>query len=179
MAGRADPVFDLAQIRYVAPMHRWYALNNPPIWQDDVTQIDNDDLRPSDVTGVRSRLVCAISGKATRHHLVPIETLHHSLEDRIRADHPAIKPDDLISQREIARYRAIYVEEMLKDEKGELSKLDREVTANIAAYDTLAQNTVEDFEEKRILANGCPIELQALAAVGLSFYCFAALLGCG
>jgi uncharacterized membrane protein len=115
----------------------------------NVTQPDTDDLRRSNVTRGSARPVCAISGKATaRRHLVPFETLHHSLEDRILVDHPALKPEALISQAEIARYRAIYVEDLLKEEKGELSKLDREVAASIAAYDTLAENTVEDFEEK-------------------------------
>ena len=95
---------------------------------------------------------CAISGKERpRRELVALETLHHSLEERIRADHPELRPDALISRAEIARYRALYVEELLKAEKGELSELDRQVAASIATYETLAENTTEEFEDRRTL----------------------------
>jgi hypothetical protein len=67
---------------------------------------------------------CAISGKETpRRDLVPLDAVHHRLEERIRADHPSLAPDAQISQS--ARYRAIYVEDLLKAEKGELSEPDR------------------------------------------------------
>jgi uncharacterized membrane protein len=54
----------------------------------------------------------------------------------------------------IAHYRALCVEELLKAEKGELSELDRQVAVSIATYETLAENTAEQFEDKRSLANG-------------------------
>jgi len=100
--------------------------------------------------GSKARLVCAISGKSTpRSALVPLETLHHGLEQRIQKDHPDLKPDALISRSEVNRYRTLYVEELLRAEKGELTELDRQVAESIATYETLAANTVEDFEEQR------------------------------
>jgi uncharacterized membrane protein len=100
--------------------------------------------------GGKAKLVCAITGKNTpRSALVPLETLPHGLEQRIRTDHPDLKPDALISRSEVNRYRTLYVEELLRAEKGELTELDRQVAESIANYETLAANTVEDFEERR------------------------------
>jgi len=116
----------------------------------------NSNIGESRAQGAAKRaanLICSISGKERpRRDLVPLETLNRSLEERIRADHPQLGPDVLISGAEVARYRALYVEELLKAEKGELSQLDRQVADSIATYETLAENTEEEFEDKRTFA---------------------------
>jgi uncharacterized membrane protein len=114
--------------------------------------IDSDETKSGKSAKRVASTICAISGKDTpRRELVALETLHHSLEERIRADHPELGPDAFVSRAEIARYRALYVEELLKAEKGELSELDRQVAASIATYETLAENTAEEFEDRRTL----------------------------
>jgi uncharacterized membrane protein len=98
------------------------------------------------------RLRCAVSGKERpRRDLIPLETLRPVLADRIRADHPGLTPDALVSRAEVARYRARYVEELLQEEHGEFSELDREVAASIAQQDTIAENVEEEFDEHRTL----------------------------
>jgi uncharacterized membrane protein len=120
-------------------------------------------------------LVCAISGEERpRRELVPLETVHHSLEERIRADHPQLGPDVLVSRAEVARYRALYVEELLKAEKGELSELDRQVTDSIASHETLAENTAEEFEDKRTFAERMS---DGLASLGGSWVFIIAFCG--
>ena len=115
-----------------------------------MANIGSDETKSGNATKRVAGQICAISGKEKpRRELVALETLHHSLEQRIRADHPDLRPDALISRAEVARYRALYVEEMLKAEKGELSELDRQVAGSIATYETLAENTAEEFEDKR------------------------------
>jgi Protein of unknown function (DUF1003) len=112
--------------------------------------VDRHESKSSNSTKRVTNSICAISGKETpRRELVALETLHHSLEQRIRVDRPELRPDALISRAEIARYRALYVEELLKAEKGELSKLDRQVADSMATYETLAENTTEQFEDER------------------------------
>jgi len=114
-----------------------------------MAHIDNETKSGNSAKKVASP-ICAISGKETpRRELVALETLHHSLEERIRADHPELHSDALISRAEIARYRALYIEELLKAEKGELSRLDRQVAESMATYETLAENTAEQFEDDR------------------------------
>src|SRR6266436_3275936 len=63
------------------------------------------------------KAVCAITGRERpRRDLVSLETLRPSLADRIRVDHPELGPEALISRAEVARYRALYVEELLQAE---------------------------------------------------------------
>jgi uncharacterized membrane protein len=98
------------------------------------------------------RLVCAITGSLRpRKDLVAFETLRPSISERIRQDYPELPPDALISRRELARYRQIYVEEVLRQEHGELTELEREVAESIAKADTLAENVEEEFVENRTL----------------------------
>jgi uncharacterized membrane protein len=100
----------------------------------------------------KNRLRSAISGKEIRRRdLFSIDTLRPSLVDRIRQDHPDLAPDALISRDELAYYRTLYVEEMLKAEHGDLTDLDRQVAESIAKHDTLAENVEEEFDEQRTL----------------------------
>jgi uncharacterized membrane protein len=102
--------------------------------------------------GTRKHGVCAISGVETsRKNLVPLEALRPSLAERILADFPGLTEHSLISKIELARYRTRYVEEILREEHGEYSDLDRQVVESIAKQDTIAANIEEDFDEKRTL----------------------------
>ncbi|MDB5367668.1 MAG: hypothetical protein JWM77_3595 [Rhodospirillales bacterium] len=95
---------------------------------------------------------CAITGRARpKRDLVALDTMRPSLADRIRQDHPELAADALISRAEIARYRAIYVEELLQAEHGEFTDLDRQVAESIAAQDTIAENVEEEYDDRRSL----------------------------
>ena len=112
----------------------------------------HDSTRPQRGISNEEELYCAISGKAKpRDELIPLDTLNPGLTERIRADHPNIEDAALIDRNELARYRAVYVEDLLKTEKGELSELDRQVADSMATYETLAENTAEQFDDRRTL----------------------------
>ena len=96
------------------------------------------------------RIASAISGKRyKRRDLVKLTTLRPTLADFIRRDFPDLSPKAMISIRELARYRMRYTEELLQEEHGEFSELDRQVAESIAKQDTIAENTEEEFEEHR------------------------------
>jgi uncharacterized membrane protein len=96
-----------------------------------------------------SRFACAISGKERpRRDLLPLDAVRPSLAERIRRDHPDFTPETLISLGELAKYRTLYVEELLLAENGELTELDRQVAESIATHETLAENVEEEFEEQ-------------------------------
>jgi uncharacterized membrane protein len=100
----------------------------------------------------KRRSKCAISGKERpRHDLVPLDDLLPSLSERIHVDHPDLSPDALISRGEAARYRTLYVEELIKAEHGELTELDRQVAESMATHDTLAEDVDREFDERRTL----------------------------
>ena len=100
----------------------------------------------------KKRGICAISGQEmARRNLVDVGTLRPALADHIRRDFPNISDESLISAKELARYRTRYVEEILREEHGEYSDLDREVAESIARQETIAENVEDDFEEHRTL----------------------------
>ncbi len=104
------------------------------------------------VAASKKRGICAISGQEmARRNLVEVGTLRPALADHIRADFPDMPDHALISLKELARYRTRYVEEILREEHGEYSDLDREVAESIARQETIAENTEDDFEEHRTI----------------------------
>ena len=107
---------------------------------------------PAGATRKSTKFASSISGKERpRRDLVSLETLRPNLADRIRTDHPNLASDALIGRDELARYRTLYVEELLSAEHGELTELDRQVAESIATHDTLAENTDEEFDDRRTL----------------------------
>ena len=86
-----------------------------------------------------------------RRELVNLEMVRPSLAERIRASHPELAPDALVSRAEIARYRSLYVEDLLKAESGEITELERKVAESLATHETLAENIEQEYADKRTL----------------------------
>ncbi|NYZ12369.1 DUF1003 domain-containing protein [Azospirillum sp. RWY-5-1] len=102
----------------------------------------------TEAAGGRAR--CAITGVSRdRRDLVALGTMRPSLVERIRKDHPDLPADALIDREEAARYRALHITELLEDERGELTELDRRVAESIAREETLAENPDESYEDRR------------------------------
>jgi uncharacterized membrane protein len=137
----------------------------PPAGLHDADQISDEQLETPDVPdsepsapaasrGKPKRKPSAISGRKFRKRdLVRIDTLRPSLADRIRADHPDLPTGARISRAELGRYRMRYMEELLQQEHGEFSELDRQVVESIARQDTISENSEEEFEEHRTFAD--------------------------
>jgi len=85
----------------------------------------------------------------SRRNLVPVAALRSTLAAHIRADYPELDDEALISVAELAGYRTRFVAELLAEEHGEYSDLDRQVAESIAAQDTIAENVEEDYDEHR------------------------------
>ena len=107
---------------------------------------------PGSIARRRKKVASAISGKKYRRRdMVNIDGLRPSLAERIRSDFPDLPANAMISRTELARYRMIYVEELLQQEHGEFTELDRQVAESISNQDTIAENPEEEFEEHRTL----------------------------
>ena len=113
--------------------------------QDSLTD-DNHTATPK-----RSKkLVCEITGRElSRKQMVVVDSLRPSLADRIKQDYPNIDENSTISLSEVERYRTKYVEEMLIEEHGELTELDKKVAEALADHDTIVENIEEDFDDQR------------------------------
>ena len=126
------------------------------IADDESLEIAHEGQHPeaprAKVKRAQKRIPSAISGKPYRkRNLIRLDTLRPSLADRIRADFPDLPADAQISGQELARYRKLYVEELLQTEHGEFGELDSRVAESIARQDTIAEDTEEEFEETRTI----------------------------
>ena len=93
---------------------------------------------------------CALTNKLRpRKELLLIDSLRPELADFIRREHPKLGEEALISKVAVNTYRSRYVEELLREEHGEFTELDRQVTESIANQDTIAENVEEEFESER------------------------------
>lgn len=127
----------------------------------------------------KERLPCALTGRELpRQELVNLETVRDALVERMRQDHPDLARDALVSRKELARYRALYVEELLRAERGDLSDIERRVTESLANNETLAEDVEREYAEKRTLPEWLADQLASLAG-SWSFilgFCFALVI---
>ena len=99
-----------------------------------------------------SNAVCPITRQShPKRDFVFIDQLHPALADRIRQDHPALDIHSRISRAAVDQYRLRYVEELLRQERGELTKLDKEVARSLAEGLTVTENIEESYGENRTL----------------------------
>lgn len=146
--------------------------------EQDASEQDAADHEDSGGTLASKRQPCAISGKRRpKRDLIALDALRPSLADRIRHDHPHLEADAQISRQELARYRSLYVAELLKEEHGELSELDREVAESLARHETLAENPEEEYDDHRTLGERLSDGLATFGGSWAFLISFAVFLG--
>jgi len=101
-------------------------------------------------TNGKERARCAITNQELpRRRLVNLDTIRPALAERIRRDHPELAGDAQVAQAEVSKYRIQYVEDLLRDETGDITDLERRVAESLANNETLASNVEEDFDDRR------------------------------
>jgi len=109
----------------------------------------NEGKTRAPVSGSRKHTVtCAICGDTLpASKSLPLATLRPSLLERMHQDHPDLAADGDVCFKHVSDYRAKYVAELLRTERGELSDLDREVVQSLSAGQTIAANTEQEYSE--------------------------------
>ncbi|MGE5266264.1 MAG: DUF1003 domain-containing protein [Deltaproteobacteria bacterium] len=109
----------------------------------------------------------AVTGRdLPRPELVHLDERRPSLVERIRREHPDLTPDALIARSEVARFRSLYVEEMLRDESDENRELERRAAASLSGREMLSCNIEAQFEKERTLGD---VLSDRLASFGVSW----------
>lgn len=92
--------------------------------------------------------LCPICGKEHRRYdQMHGELVRRGIVELIQKAHPDWKPDDGICLSCLNRYRAEYVEDVLEQEKGDLSMLDQQVLDSMKSQETVARNMNEQYAE--------------------------------
>lgn len=126
----------------------------------------------------RPLATCALTGhQLPRSELVSLEELRPSLAEYIRLRHPDLAHEALIAQSEVKRFRSQYVEEMLRDESGEISELERRVAASLDSSEMLSRNIEAQFEKQRTIGEILSDRLSEFGGSWIFIITFLTLLG--
>jgi uncharacterized membrane protein len=118
---------------------------------------------------------CALSGvRLPRSRLVPLELVSGPASDQIRKEHPDLKSDALIDRNVVNRYRRKYVEELLRQERGELTDLDHQVAQSLASG-VLISEQLDSRSKPRSFGESAS---DALALLGGSWTFLLVFAGC-
>ena len=94
---------------------------------------------------------CALSGvRLPRSRLVPLELVSGPASDQIRKEHPDLKSDALIDRNVVNRYRRKYVEELLRQERGELTDLDHQVAQSLAGGSLISEELDSQGKQRNL-----------------------------
>lgn len=92
--------------------------------------------------------VCGVCGKTfATHELRPVRAIRPGILALMHEDHADLPEDGHVCRDDLARYRRLYLEDLLEEERGELSELDREVIESFETGEILAQNPEDEIEE--------------------------------
>ena len=91
---------------------------------------------------------CSVCGKLfSLSDLTPGRFVRPLMFDRILTEHPGWNADAYICHEDLNHYRSLYVQDVLEQERGELSTLEREVVESLRQHDVLTQNLNDEADE--------------------------------
>lgn len=92
-------------------------------------------------------IICAKEKPA--RDIVRLDVVRPSLLDRIKDAHPELPAEGFICIDDLDRFRSSYVSQLLRSERGELTRLEQEVVQSLADHETLAENIETEFAGHR------------------------------
>jgi len=99
---------------------------------------------------MKKRGICSIAGlEVPKKDLFPIAMLRPALVEQLKLQYPDLDADAVISAKELNKIRGAYVEALLRDERGELSTLERDVVESLERHETLAEDIEKEWEGHR------------------------------
>jgi len=105
-------------------------------------------LRPRRPRPTRFR--CVICGKEKpARDVTQLDVVRPSLIEEVKADYPELPPEGYICTDDLDRYRSRYVAQLLGQERGELTELEKEVVKSLAEHEVLAENIETEFAGHR------------------------------
>lgn len=91
--------------------------------------------------------VCDIcQRKFSQRDGVPLELVHRPVAELIQRKHPRTSPGGFICFEDLNRFRGEYIEDVLEQEKGELSTLETEVVRSFREQELVAANINAQFD---------------------------------
>lgn len=97
-----------------------------------------------------TRFPCVICGSdKLARDVSQIAVVRPRVLDRIKLEYPDLPSEGYICLDDLDGFRSRYVSELLRDERGELTKLEKDVVQSLADHETLAENIEAEFTGHR------------------------------
>ncbi|WP_439573275.1 DUF1003 domain-containing protein [Phreatobacter sp.] len=107
-------------------------------------------MNPSQSRPASPDAPCALTGRAVPPgRRIRLASIRPGLADLIRAEHPDLSPGSVIDSAALAPFRARYVEALLKEERGELNTLERDVVASLSRQEVVTRDVDATFSARR------------------------------
>ena len=94
---------------------------------------------------------CQICGSKVLQELRPASMVRPGIGKLIKQDHGKWDEHGWICSSDLEKYRNMYMEELLKEDKGKLSEIEQEVLNSMKEQEILSRNPDVDFEENLTL----------------------------
>jgi len=91
---------------------------------------------------------CQVCGERTVSQLRPAIVVRPPVSDLIRQDKGSWDDGGWICNADLQRYRHRHVEDLLRQERGEVTELEAEVLDSLQKHEILSSNPEEEFEEQ-------------------------------
>ena len=78
----------------------------------------------------------------------PAGQIRRVVAEQIRKEHPAWSGEGHVCFQDLNRFRADYIADVLREEKGELSELEQEVVRSFQEHELLSRNINSEFDRK-------------------------------
>jgi uncharacterized membrane protein len=94
-------------------------------------------------------MTCQVCKKQKQaSEMIPAGVVREVITEKIKAECPEWSPTGYICVPDLNRFRAQYVEEVIKQDKGELTTLEAQVVESLKEQDLLAQNLNVEYEQQ-------------------------------
>ena len=91
---------------------------------------------------------CQICKKAKKlNELVPSDLIRPAIVNLIQKEHPEVNDTGYICYADLNVFRNRYIQQMLEEEKGELTELDRSVLQSFSDNEILTRNLEAEYKE--------------------------------
>ncbi len=100
----------------------------------------------------KEMVICQICGEPKKlNEVVPAESIRGSVIDIIKKEYPGWSDQGYICITDLNHFRAQYVEELLEEEKGEVTTLEEKVISSMKDRKVLSENTTAVFDRQLTL----------------------------
>jgi uncharacterized membrane protein len=107
--------------------------------------------------------VCNICKKPFKSsELFPAELVREPVAKQIKSEHPDWSSQGYICYPDLHRFRTNYVSGLLKDEMGEISNLEQEVTEKLLKHESLSTNIFEESQKDRTVGQRLADKIAAI-----------------